>query len=77
MRCLREKIVLILVHEVSFDPTSGKTKPFYSKLYDRIDSIKVNLSKTMGSGLKQMEVNSKNASTKFAYEIRGSGIVGL
>jgi archaellum biogenesis ATPase FlaH len=77
MRCLREKIVLILIHEVSFDPTSGKTKPFYSKLYDRIDSLKVNLSKTMGSGLKQMEVSSKDTSTKFAYEIKDSGIVGL
>jgi len=77
MRCLREGIVLILIHEVSFDPTSGKTKPFYSKLYDRIDSIKINLSKPLGSGLKQMEISSKDTSTKFAYEIKGSGIVSL
>ncbi|MBA7475050.1 hypothetical protein ES707_10414 [subsurface metagenome] len=77
MRCLREKIILILIHEVSFDPTSGKTKPFFSKLYDRIDSINVNLSKTMGSGLKQMEISSKGTSTKFAYRIRDSGIVNL
>ncbi|GAH32341.1 unnamed protein product, partial [marine sediment metagenome] len=72
--CLREKIVLILIHEVSFDPTSGKTKPFYSKLYDRIDSIKVNLSQPMGSRPKQMEISSKGAFTKFAYEIKSSGI---
>ena len=77
MRCLREKIVLILIHEVSFDPTSGKTKPFYSKLYDRIDSLKLNLSKTLRSGLKQMEVSSKGTSTKFIYEIGDSGIVSL
>jgi len=77
MRCLREKIILILIHEVSFDPTSGKTKPFYSKLYDRIDSINVNLSKAMGSGLKQMEISSKGTSTKFAYEIEDSGIKNL
>ena len=79
MRCLREKIILILIHEVSFDPTTGKTRPFYSKLYDRIDSLKVNLSKSkvIGSGLKQMEISSKSTSTKFAYEIRDSGIVNL
>jgi len=77
MRCLRENIVLILIHEVSFDPTSGKTKPFFSKLYDRIDSINVNLSKAISSGLKQMEVSSRGVSTKFVYEIRNSGIVGL
>ena len=77
MRCLREKIVLILIHEVSFDPSSGKTKPFYSKLYDRIDSLNVNLSKAIGSGLNQMEISSKGTSTKFAYEIRDSGIVSL
>ena len=77
MRCLREKIILILIHEVSFDPTSGKTKPFFSKLYDRIDSINVDLSKAMRSGLKQMEVSSKGTSTKFVYEIKDSGIVNL
>ena len=77
MRCLREKIILILIHEVSFDPSSGKTKPFYSKLYDRIDSLKVNLSKAIGSGLNQMEISSKGTTTKFAYEIRDSGIVNL
>ena len=77
MRCLREKIILILIHEVSFDPASGKTKPFYSKLYDRINSVKVNLSEPTFSRLKQMEISSKGGSTKFAYEIKGSGIVNL
>jgi archaellum biogenesis ATPase FlaH len=78
MRCLREKIILILIHEVSFDPTSDKTKPFFSKLYDRIDSINVYLSKVMGSGLKQMEISSKvSNSMKFIYEISESGIINL
>jgi len=70
-------MILILIHEVSFVPASGKTKPFFSKLYDRIDSININLSKskTMGSGLKQMEISSKGTSTKFVYKIGESGIV--
>jgi len=77
MRCLREEIVLILIHEVSFDPNSNKTKPFFSKLYDRIEAINVNLSKTMGSSLKRMEISSENVSSKFAYEIKDSGIASL
>ncbi len=79
MGCLREKKILILIHEVSFVPASGKTKPFFSKLYDRIDSININLSKSkaMGSGLKQMEISSKGTSTKFVYRIGESGIVNL
>lgn len=77
MRCLREKIILILIHEVSFDPTAGKTKPYFSKLYDRIDSINVYLSKTMGSGLKQMKISSNDTTTKFVYKIGESGIVNL
>ena len=77
MRCLREKIILILIHEVSFDPNSCKTKPFFSKLYDRINSININLSKTLGSGVKQMEVRSKSISKKFFYEIGESGITNL
>jgi archaellum biogenesis ATPase FlaH len=77
MRCLREKIILILIHEVSFDPSSGKTKPFFSKLYNRIDAINVNLSKAIGSDLKQMEISSKGTSTKFVYEIGESGVLSL
>jgi archaellum biogenesis ATPase FlaH len=78
MRCLREKIILILIHEVSFDPSSGKTKPFFSKLYNRIDAINVNLSKAIGSDLKQMEISSKDTSTmKFVYEIGESGVLSL
>ena len=77
MRCLREKIILILIHEVSYDPTSGKTKPFFSKLYNRIDAININLSKTIRSRIKQMEISSKGTSKKFVYEIKDSGIVSL
>jgi len=39
MRCLREEIVLILIHEVSFNPKLGKNQPFFNKLYSRINSV--------------------------------------
>ncbi|NVM43842.1 MAG: hypothetical protein HWN79_02905 [Candidatus Lokiarchaeota archaeon] len=79
MRCLRDNIVLILLHEVSFDPASGKTLPFFNKLYSRIQAIRVTLSKGFKSNVKKMEINCGDSSngTKFNYEIKDKGILQL
>ena len=76
MRCLREEIVLILIHEVSFDPALGKNQPFFSKLYSRINSINVSLSKTFNSKTKRMELVSKDKmiTRKLKYKILEQGI---
>ena len=68
MRCLREEIVLILIHEVSFDPKLGKNQPFFNKLYSRINSVNVNLSKPFNSKTKCMKLVSKD--NKIASELR-------
>jgi predicted ATP-dependent serine protease len=39
--CQRENIYLLLIHESSYDPTLGKNRAFYSKLYDRINTISI------------------------------------
>jgi len=79
MRCLREGIVLILIHEVSFDPSSGKTQPFFNKLYSRIKSVSITLSKNFRSNIKKMEIDCGDISNgrKLNYEIRDSGISQL
>ena len=76
MRCLREDIVLILIHEVSFNPKLGKNQPFFNKLYTRINSINVRLSKPFNSKTKHMKLVSKdNRITKeLKYEILERGI---
>ena len=76
MRCLREEIVLILIHEVSFDPKLGKNQPFFNKLYSRINSVNVRLSKPFNSKIKRMELLSKDnkITSKMKYEILESGI---
>jgi RecA/RadA recombinase len=76
MRCLREEIVLILIHEVSFDPKLGKNQPFFNKLYSRINSINVSLSKPFNSKIKRMELLSKDnkITSKLKYQILESGI---
>ncbi len=79
MRCLNDNIVLILLHEVSFDPASGKTLPFFNKLYSRIQAVSITLSKGFKSNVKKMEIvygDSSNG-TKFNYEIKDNGILRL
>jgi hypothetical protein len=79
MRCLREKIILILIHEVSFNPSSGKTQPFFNKLYSRIQTVSITLSKNFRSNKKTMEIDcgDKLNGRKLNYEIRDSGISQL
>jgi hypothetical protein len=77
MRCLRDNVVLILIHEVSFDPVLGKTQPFFNKLYSRIQSVNVTLSKSFKSNIKRMDIECGGTSIewKFNYEIKDSGIL--
>ena len=79
MRCLRESIVLILIHEVSFDPALGKTQPFFNKLYSRIQTVSITLSKKFHSNVKKMEIDcgDKSNGRNLDYKIRDSGISQL
>ena len=79
MRCLRDKIVLILIHEVSFDPTLGKTQPFFNKLYSRIQAVNITLSKSLKTSEKKMEIEcgDKSNGRNFTYEIMEGGISQL
>ncbi len=76
MRCLREEIVLILIHEVSFSPALGKNQPFFNKLYSRINSVNVCLSKPFNSKTKRMELLSRNKqiTSELKYKILDRGI---
>ena len=79
MRCLRENIVLILIHEVSYDPALGKTRPFFNKLYSRIQTVSITLSKNFHSNIKEMVIDCgcKSDERRLNYEIRDSGISEL
>ena len=45
MSCQMKKIKLILIHEVSFNPGLKKTVSYFHKLFDRIKSIQIFLTK--------------------------------
>lgn len=75
MRCLRENLVLILIHEVSFDPNLGRNQPFFNKLYSRIQAVNISLSSRFSSKFSEMELTSGDPliSRKFRYVIKDCG----
>jgi RecA/RadA recombinase len=79
MRCLNEEINLILIHEVSFDPGLGRNQPFFNKLYSRINSVNVSLSKSFNSKTKRMKIASRDekilGDVRYQISERGISIV--
>jgi len=79
MRCQREQIFLILIHEVSYNVKEQTTKPFFSQLYDRLEMLKINLSKSIETQLKTLEILDTNSEfyVQKMYELSRSGFVLL
>ncbi|MFX1273631.1 MAG: NB-ARC domain-containing protein [Promethearchaeota archaeon] len=77
MKCQREKIYLILIHEISYVPELRQEKPFLNKLYERICSVNVNLSNDIISKRKSMNIsiNLEGINENFEYELCNSGLV--
>jgi len=56
MFCKRNQIHLIMIHEVSQNPNTGKTRSFYCKLFDRIQDIAITLSRPSFSKASHIQV---------------------
>lgn len=72
-RCQRESINLILIHEVSFDVKTQQTRPFFSKLYERIRGVHINLSKSLISNQRLMDLTFNNKLFSFKFNLTGKG----
>jgi hypothetical protein len=73
LKCLREKVTLILLHEVSFDVSAQKSRPFFYKLYERIKGVQVILNKTLFSQERTMEINTGRKKVLFNFTMREDG----
>jgi len=73
LRCQRENITLILLHEVSFNVKLQKTLPFFHSLYKRIKSVNIFLRKSLISKDREMviEIGKKIASLFFQLDNHG------
>jgi len=76
MFCKRTQIHLILIHEVSQDPETGKTRSFYHKLFDRIQDISITLTRPGYSNLRsQMQVEFGEEQLIKSYILDDIGLV--
>ena len=71
--CIRKKIHLILLHEVSFDMKAEQQRPFLQKLYSRLDVLHIHLLKLFNSQKKKMKIISGNSQWEFLYMIENTG----
>jgi adenylate kinase family enzyme len=75
MRCKREQINLIMIHEVSQDPHSGEIRPFYNKLFKRIESLSVYFQGLIRFGTQSLRVTPREKPTfRLLYELRDEGV---
>ena len=77
MFCLREKLYLFLIHEVSYNPQLGQSRAYNYQLFDRVKGVEIHLSKTIGSTLKSMKISIEKVSKQYTYEISDQGLIIL
>jgi hypothetical protein len=72
-RCQRENVNLILIHEVSFDVESQQTRPFFSKLYERIKGLHISLLKSFISDQRTIELAFNDRKLFFKFNLTDNG----
>jgi len=75
MYCQREKIALLMIHEVSADIESGTIKPFFTGLYDRINGIHISLLKQTFNEDLIMKFSYNKMCRYIKYKISNEGLV--
>ncbi|MFX1501408.1 MAG: hypothetical protein ACFFDH_10650 [Promethearchaeota archaeon] len=72
--CKRNRIVLIILHEMTFDPKISQTRPFFYKLYDRIRVIDIRLEHIVNESKKNIGISLNNTNWNFLFDLIPSGI---
>jgi len=72
--CKRNDIVLVLIHEVTYSPSQERVRPFFYKLYDRLETIDVVLSNVCNSEKKNMFISFNRSQWNFQFLIGNNGL---
>ncbi len=73
--CIRNNIILFLLHEVTYVPDLSKIRPFFYKLYDRLGTIDIILhNNKFNTKRKEMEILFNHSRKIFPYTIEQRGI---
>lgn len=73
LRCQRESITLILLHEVSFNVKLQKTLPFFHSLYKRIKGVNIFLTKSPISKERSMQIEVEDKSALLIFQLDDNG----
>lgn len=72
--CTQQKITLILIHEVTYSPKDQYNRPFFYKLYDRIDMINIVLHNILIQNRKNLQIIYDAIEWNFQYSIGPQGV---
>ncbi|MBD3213818.1 MAG: AAA family ATPase [Candidatus Lokiarchaeota archaeon] len=72
--CEESRITFILIHEVSYDPDQDKTVMFNHQLFERINSLDIELKKDLFSRRHYIHFHTEYSSKSFEYTLRQKGI---
>lgn len=75
--CKINEIVLILIHEVTYSPKLERVKPFFYKLYDRINTIDLFLSHIYNSEKRNLQISFNKNKWHFQFILEHNGITIL
>lgn len=75
MFCQREGIYLLLLHEITYDPNADKNRSFLFKVYDRLDTIKINLEYRCNRQERRGRIFTQNYNQEFKYTLHDRGLV--
>ncbi|MFX1324096.1 MAG: AAA family ATPase [Promethearchaeota archaeon] len=73
VKCQREKIDLLLLHEVSFNFKAQKNLPFFHKLYDRIKGVNISLHKSPTTKERDLTIHLDNHILTVPFKIQEKG----
>ncbi len=73
--CSSQNVILILIHENTYDPGTNSQHPYFFKLYEKLDSISIRMRKDFETSKKEILVMKASQKWKISYEIEGSGFV--
>jgi len=72
--CKQNEMILIMIHEVTYSPMYQCNRPFFYKLYDRIDMINIVLSKVYSHKVRALQIIYDETEWNFKYSIDPNGI---
>jgi hypothetical protein len=78
MRCQREEIYLVLIHEVSYNVKKHTTKLFFSQLYERLEMLYIILTKSIKTQLRTLKITDYDSELYVrVYELSRQGFILL